>query len=101
MYAIRSYYDVDDVIAVNEKLIKKVFQETIGVDVSLPIPRITWIDAMNRYGSDKPDTRFGMELSDISELVKGCGFSVFTQAIEQGGSVRGINASGQARNNFV
>ena len=91
-----SFVDVDDVIAVNEKLIKKVFQETIGVDVSLPIPRITWIDAMNRYGSDKPDTRFGMELSDISELVKGCGFSVFTQAIEQGGSVRGINASGQA-----
>ena len=91
-----SFVDVDDVIAVNEKLIKKVFQETIGVDVSLPIPRITWIDAMNRYGSDKPDTRFGMELSDISELVKGCGFSVFAQAIEQGGSVRGINASGQA-----
>lgn len=91
-----SFVDVDDVIAVNEKLIKKVFQETIGVDVSLPIPRITWIDAMDRYGSDKPDTRFGMELSDISELVKGCGFSVFTQAIEQGGSVRGINASGQA-----
>ncbi len=91
-----SFVDVDDVIAVNEKLIKKVFMDTIGVDVTLPIPRITWIDAMNRYGSDKPDTRFGMELKEISDLVKDCGFSVFTQAIEQGGSVRGINANGHA-----
>ena len=90
-----SFVDVDDVIEVNEKLIKNVFLETIGVDVALPIPRITWIDAMNRYGSDKPDTRFGMELREISKLVESCGFSVFTQALEQGGSVRGINASGQ------
>ncbi len=90
-----SFVDVDDVIEVNEKLIHKVFKDTIGVEVSLPIPRITWIDAMNRYGSDKPDTRFGMELKDITELVKNCGFSVFTQAVENGGSVRGINAAGQ------
>jgi len=90
-----SFVDVDDVIEVNEKLIKKVFKDTIGVEVTLPIPRITWIDAMNKYGSDKPDTRFGMELKDITELVKECGFSVFTQAIENGGSVRGINATGQ------
>ena len=90
-----SFVDVDDVIEVNEKLIHKVFKDTIGVEVSLPIPRITWIDAMNTYGSDKPDTRFGMELKDITELVKNCGFSVFTQAVENGGSVRGINAAGQ------
>lgn len=90
-----SFVDVDDVIAVNEKLIKKIFKETLQVDVKLPIQRMKWIDAMNRYGSDKPDTRFGMELTDVSDLVKDCEFAVFTNAIEIGGSVKGINAEGQ------
>ena len=91
-----SFVDVDDVIEVNERLLKSVCKGAIGLDVTLPIPRITWIDAMNRYGSDKPDTRFDMELKNISELVANCGFSVFTGAIENGGSVRGLVASGQA-----
>ena len=91
-----SFVDVDDVIEVNERLLKSVCKDAIGLDVTLPIPRITWIDAMNRYGSDKPDTRFDMELKNISELVANCGFSVFTGAIENGGSVRGLVASGQA-----
>ncbi|MEG1847837.1 MAG: aspartate--tRNA ligase [Lachnospiraceae bacterium] len=90
-----SFVEVDDVIEVNERLIQKVFKDTIGVEVSLPIQRMKWIDAMNRYGSDKPDTRFGMELKDVSTLVADCGFSVFTGALAQGGSVRGINAVGQ------
>ena len=90
-----SFVDVDDVIAVNEKLIAKVFKDAIGVDVPLPIPRMTWQEAMDRFGSDKPDTRFGMELKDVSEIVKDCGFGVFTGALENGGSVRGINAEGQ------
>ena len=90
-----SFVDVDDVIDVNERLIQRMFKDAINVDVKLPIQRMTWIDAMNRYGSDKPDTRFGMELQDVSEVVKGCGFGVFTTALEKGGSVRGINAEGQ------
>lgn len=91
-----SFVDVDDVIEVNERLLQKVCKKAIGIDISLPIPRITWIDAMNRYGSDKPDTRFEMELKDVSEVVAGCGFAVFTGALEKGGSVRGLNAKGQA-----
>ncbi|NLL77732.1 MAG: aspartate--tRNA ligase [Clostridiales bacterium] len=90
-----SFVDVEDVIDVNERLIKKVCKEAIGLEVSLPLPRIKWIDAMNRYGSDKPDTRFGMELTDVSEIVADCGFGVFTSALENGGSVRGINGRGQ------
>ena len=90
-----SFVDVDDVIAVNEKLIAKVFKDAIGVDVPLPIPRMTWQEAMDRFGSDKPDTRFGMELKNVSEIVRDCGFGVFTGALENGGSVRGINAEGQ------
>ena len=90
-----SFVDVDDVIDVNERLLKKLFKETIGVDVQLPIQRMTWQEAMDRFGSDKPDTRFGMELQDVTEVVRGCGFGVFTGAIENGGSVRGINAKGQ------
>lgn len=90
-----SFVDVDDVIEVNERLLQKVFQEAVGVKVQLPIPRMKWIDAMDRYGSDKPDTRFGMELVNVSKEVEGCGFGVFTGALESGGSVRGINASGQ------
>ena len=91
-----SFVDVEDVLDVNERLLKKVFEETIGVEVSLPLPRITWQDAMDRFGSDKPDTRFGMELQNVSDVVAGCGFSVFTGALENGGSVRGLNAKGQA-----
>ena len=90
-----SFVDVDDVIDVNERLLAKLFKEILDVDVQLPIRRMTWIEAMNRFGSDKPDLRFGMELKDISDVVKGCGFGVFTGALENGGSVRGINAKGQ------
>ena len=90
-----SFVDVDDVIDVNERLLAKLFKEILDVDVKLPSRRMTWIEAMNRFGSDKPDLRFGMELKDISEVVKGCGFGVFTGALENGGSVRGINAKGQ------
>ena len=90
-----SFVDVDDVIDVNERLLAKLFKEILDVDVKLPIRRMTWIEAMNRFGSDKPDLRFGMELKDVSEVVKGCGFGVFTGALENGGSVRGINAKGQ------
>ena len=90
-----SFVDVDDVIEVNEKYLKKLFKEVLDVDVQLPIQRMTWQEAMNRYGSDKPDLRFGMELKDVSDVVKDCGFAVFTGARENGGSVRGINAKGQ------
>ena len=90
-----SFVDVDDVIDVNERLLQYVFKEAIGIDVQLPIPRMSWQEAMDRFGSDKPDTRFGMELVNVSDIVKECGFGVFTVALEQGGSVRGINAKGQ------
>ena len=90
-----SFVDVDDVIDVNERLLAKMFKEILDVEVKLPIQRMTWQEAMDRFGSDKPDTRFGMELKDVSEVVKGCGFGVFTGALENGGSVRGINAEGQ------
>ena len=90
-----SFVDVDDVIDVNERLLAKVFKEILGVEVSLPIQRMTWQEAMDRFGSDKPDIRFGMELTDVSEVVKKCEFVVFKNALEQGGSVRGINAKGQ------
>ena len=91
-----SFVDVDDVIDVNERLIQYVCKEAIGLEVQLPIPRMTWKEAMERFGSDKPDTRFGMELVDVSAVVKDCGFGVFTSALAAGGSVRGINAKGQA-----
>ena len=91
-----SFVDVDDVIAVNEKLLKYICKEAIGLEVELPIQRMTWQEAMDRFGSDKPDTRFGMELTDVSSVVAGCDFGVFTSALENGGSVRGINAKGQA-----
>ena len=90
-----SFVDIDDVIDVNERLLAYVFKETLGVEVPLPIPRMTWQEAMDRFGSDKPDIRFGMELTNVSELVKDCGFGVFTNALKEGGSVRGINAKGQ------
>ena len=90
-----SFVDVDDVIDVNERFLAYLFKEVLDVDVKLPIQRITWQEAMDRFGSDKPDMRFGMELHDVSEIVKDCGFVVFTGALENGGSVRGINAEGQ------
>lgn len=90
-----SFVDADDVMDVNERLLAKIFKDAIGVEVPLPIQRMTWQEAMDRFGSDKPDIRFGMELKDISDLVKECGFGVFTGALLNGGSVRGINANGQ------
>ncbi len=91
-----SFVDVDDVIDVNERLLQKVCKDAIGLDIPLPIQRMTWREAMDRFGSDKPDTRFGMELVDVSKVVEGCKFSVFTAPLEKGGSVRGINVKGQA-----
>ena len=90
-----SFVDVDDVIDVNERLLARLFKEIIGVDVPLPIQRMTWQEAMDRFGSDKPDTRFGMELNDVTDVVRDCEFAVFKNAIADGGSVRGINAKGQ------
>ena len=90
-----SFVDVDDVIDVNERLLAKLFKEILDVEVALPIQRMTWQEAMDRFGSDKPDIRFGMELVDVSETVKDCEFVVFKGALENGGSVRGINAKGQ------
>lgn len=91
-----SFVDVDDVIEVNEGMIHKVFKEVLNVDVPLPIKRMTWHEAMSRFGSDKPDVRFGMELHDISEVVKDCGFGVFKGAIDNGGVVMGLTVEGQA-----
>lgn len=90
-----SFVDVDDVLDVNERLLEKLFKEICNFDVQLPLPRMTWREAMDRFGSDKPDMRFGMELKNVSETVKDCEFVVFKGALEQGGSVRGINAKGQ------
>lgn len=90
-----SFVDVDDVIDVNERLLKELFSKVLDVEVPLPIPRMTWQEAMDRYGSDKPDIRFGMELTDVTEVVRGSEFAVFKGAIENGGTVRGINAKGQ------
>ena len=90
-----SFVDVDDVIDVNERFLAKLFKEVLNVDVQLPIQRMTYKEAMERFGSDKPDLRFGMELRDVTDVVKDCEFVVFKSAIENGGSVRGINANGQ------
>jgi aspartyl-tRNA synthetase len=90
-----SFVDVDDVLDVNERLLHKMFKDSIGIDIPLPIQRMTYKEAMDRFGVDKPDTRFGMELKDVSDIVKSCGFGVFTTALDKGGSVRGINAEGQ------
>lgn len=90
-----SFVDVDDVIDVNERLLARMFSDAIGVDVPLPIQRMTYKEAMDRFGSDKPDLRFGMELVNVTNVVKDCEFVVFKGAIENGGSVRGINAKGQ------
>ena len=90
-----SFVDVDEVLDVNERLLQKLFKEICDYDLPLPLPRMTWQEAMDRFGSDKPDLRFGMELQDVSDVVKGCEFAVFKNALENGGSVRGINAEGQ------
>ena len=89
-----SFVDIDDVIDVNERLLAKVFREAIGVEIPLPIQRMTWKEAMERFGSDKPDLRFGMELKEITDIVKDSEFAVFRNAVSEGGSVRGINADG-------
>lgn len=89
-----SFVDVDDVIDVNERLLKRVFKDVLNVDVQIPMKRLTYQEAMDRFGSDKPDTRFGMELVNVSETVSGCDFMVFKGALENGGSVRGLNARG-------
>ncbi len=91
-----SFVDVDDILKVGEGFIQRLMKETLNIDIPMPLPRLKYNDAMNKYGSDKPDTRFGMEITDISEIVKNCGFSVFTSAIENGGSVRGIVAKNAA-----
>ena len=90
-----SFVDIDDVIDVNERLIKKLFKDCLNVDVQIPMQRMTWQEAMDRFGSDKPDVRFGMELTDVTDTVKDVDFVVFKSAIENGGTVRGINAKGQ------
>ncbi len=90
-----SFVDIDDVIDINERMLQALFREILGIDIPIPFPRMTWQEAMNRYGSDKPDTRFGMELVDVTELVKDCGFGVFSGAVQNGGSVRAINVKGQ------
>ena len=87
-----SFVDVEDVISLNEMLLADIFKKTLDVDIPLPFPRLTYREAMERYGSDKPDTRFGLEIKDVSDIVSGCDFKVFATAIEKGGSVRGINA---------
>ncbi|SFB36121.1 aspartyl-tRNA synthetase [Acetitomaculum ruminis DSM 5522] len=91
-----SFVNDEDVMEVNERLIQKLFKDLIDVDVELPLQRMKWIDAMNQYGSDKPDTRFEMKIIDVSEVVKNCGFGVFTSALENNGYVRGLNVKGQA-----
>ncbi len=89
-----SFVEEDDVMAMNEGFLRRVFKECLNVDIPNPLPRIKWIDAMNRYGSDKPDVRFGMELVDLTDIVKDSGFSVFANAVKTGGSVRCINVKG-------
>ncbi len=91
-----SFVDVEDVLAVNEGLISSLFKSVLGVDIPTPIQRLTWHEAMDRFGSDKPDLRFGMELKNISDIVADSGFSVFASAVANGGSVRGIKVDGQA-----
>ena len=91
-----SFVDVEDVLAIGEGFMRHVFKEALGRDIELPLPRLTYNEAMDRYGSDKPDIRFGMELCDISDAVRGCGFGVFAGALEAGGTVRAINAKGAA-----
>lgn len=87
-----SFVDMEDVLAIGEGYMKRVFKDALGIDIALPLPRLTYREAMDRYGSDKPDTRFGMELYDLTDIVEDCGFSVFSGAVAGGGTVRGITA---------
>ncbi|MGN0635783.1 MAG: aspartate--tRNA ligase [Acutalibacteraceae bacterium] len=89
-----SFVDVEDVLAMGEGYIQRLFKEVLDVDIPLPLPRLTYKEAMERYGSDKPDTRYGMELYDLSDIVRDCGFGVFSGPVQNGGSVRGITAKG-------
>ncbi|MDE7279889.1 MAG: aspartate--tRNA ligase, partial [Oscillospiraceae bacterium] len=91
-----SFVDVEDIMEMGEGFIKRLFNDVLNAEIPTPLPRLTYTEAMNRFGSDKPDTRFGMEITDISEIVKDCGFGVFTSAIEAGGSVRAITAKNAA-----
>ena len=91
-----SFVEQDDVIAVNEGFLQRVFKEVLDVDIQLPLPRMTWQDAMDKYGSDKPDVRFGFEIKDISDIAKNCSFKVFKDTVENGGTVRLINVNGYA-----
>ena len=91
-----SFVDVEDVLDVNERLLKRLFKEICNVDVELPLQRMTWKEAMERFGSDKPDMRFGMELQDVSDVVSGCSFAVFKSVLDNGGSVKGLRVEGQA-----
>ena len=91
-----SFVEQDDVIAVNEGFLQRVFKEVLDVDIQLPLPRMTWQDAMDKYGSDKPDVRFGFEIKDISDIAKDCSFKVFKDTVENGGTVRLINVNGYA-----
>lgn len=90
-----SFVEADDVLDVNERLLARIWKDVLDIEIPLPLPRMTWQEAMDRFGSDKPDTRFGMELKDVSDVVRNCGFGVFDGALENGGSVRGINVVGQ------
>jgi len=91
-----SFVEAEDVMSINEQFIKKLFKDTLDMDIELPLRRIPYCEAMSKYGSDKPDTRFGLELNDISDVIKDCEFKVFKDTIENGGSVRGINIKGGA-----
>ncbi len=91
-----SFADEEDIIGMAERMMKKVFKDAIDRDIEAPFKRMTWREAMERFGSDKPDTRFGLELKNVSDAVRNCGFNAFTGALEKGGSVRGINACGCA-----
>ncbi len=89
-----SFVNIDDIIEINERLLQKIFKEILNIDIPLPVDRITYREAMERFGSDKPDTRFGFELMDVGETVKNCGFKIFTSAVENGGAVKAINIKG-------
>lgn len=91
-----SFVDVEDVLALGEDFMHTLFKQVLNVDIPMPLPRLTYTDAMERYGSDKPDTRFGMEIIDLTDAVRDCGFGVFTSAVEAGGTVRCLNAKGAA-----
>ena len=92
-----SFVDMEDVLKIGEGYLKRVFREVLNIDIPTPLPRLTYADAMSRYGSDKPDTRFGMEIVDLTDAVRGCGFGVFASAVEGGGSVRAVNVRGGAQ----